>query len=517
MDKQSLIQLIGGLGMFLLGIHHLTEGLKGIAGDALRRALNTLVAGKWSAMLTGTVFTAIIQSSSATTLMVIGFVSAGLVTFPQAVAVVLGANLGTTATSWLVAVFGFKLKIAVVALPMLGVGAFLWLLGKGRIRAVGAMLAGFGLIFTGIDYLQAGMAGVDWNLSDMGGGMRAQWLLAGIGLLMTVAMQSSSAAGATTLVALAAGTVTLDQAFALVIGQNIGTTVTAAMAAVGGGMAVKRTALAHILFNVITGLLAMFILQPLGLAARWLGELMQDDSGVLALAAFNTLFNVIGLMIFFPWLGGFARGIVWLTGRSGVSAVERLDPTVAKSGSPVALEAAWLALAELGAAACKVLKSRIDDGDETAAEIRAEIPQVRMFIENLRFEGTEAQTLVDRRVRIWHALDHLSKLADDLAEPSLPGRMETLDEEFRQARLALEGWISGGAVDLEKVVALETSSLHFTEARKDHRARLLEDVALGRFMPQQAATRLEIIRWTDDALYHAWRLAHSLNASKGSV
>jgi phosphate:Na+ symporter len=155
----SAVTVVGGLGLFLLGIHHLTEGLKGLAGDALRRALQTLVGGRLSAVVSGALFTVAIQSSTATTLTVIGFVSAGLVTFSQAVGVIIGATLGTTSTPWLVAIFGFRLRISGFALPMLGIGAFLWVITKGRTRSFGAILAGFGLLFIGIDYLQTGMKG----------------------------------------------------------------------------------------------------------------------------------------------------------------------------------------------------------------------------------------------------------------------------------------------------------------------------------------------------------------------
>jgi phosphate:Na+ symporter len=169
MDASSAITLFGGLGLFLLGIHHLTEGVKGLAGDSLRRTLQTVVSGRFSAVASGALFTAVIQSSTAATLTVIGFVSAGLVTLSQAIGIIIGATLGTTSTPWLVAIFGFRVRVSAAALPILGVGAFLWLIGKGKARSVGAMLAGFGLIFTGIEYLQTGMAGITWNLDAFAG------------------------------------------------------------------------------------------------------------------------------------------------------------------------------------------------------------------------------------------------------------------------------------------------------------------------------------------------------------
>ena len=200
--------ILGGLGLFLLGIHHLTEGLKGFAGNALRDALQTVVRGRFSAVVFGAVFTALIQSSSATVLTVIGFVSAGLVTFSQAIGVLVGATFGTSTTPWLVAFFGFRVQIAAFAMPLVGVGAFLWLMAQGRLRALGAVLAGFGLIFIGLDYLQSGMGNVSWNIDAfVGEGWTAYLLLAGLGTIMTIVMQSSSAAAAAMLVALHLGSV----------------------------------------------------------------------------------------------------------------------------------------------------------------------------------------------------------------------------------------------------------------------------------------------------------------------
>src|SRR5689334_18484092 len=247
MNASSVVELIGGIGLFLLGIHHLTEGLKGLSGDSLRRTLQKFVTGRFSAVISGVLLTIATQSSTATILAVIGFVGAGLITLSQAIAVNMGATLGTTSTPWMVAILGLRLRIASAALPVLGVGAFLWLVARGKTRSLGAVLAGFGLIFTGIDFLQTGMAGIKWNLDAWAGaGFGAMWVLAGIGLVMTVVMQSSSAAAATPLVALDAGSLTFEQGCAMIVGQSVGTAATTALAVIGGGIAVRRTALAHV-------------------------------------------------------------------------------------------------------------------------------------------------------------------------------------------------------------------------------------------------------------------------------
>src|SRR5262245_56267076 len=179
MTLSAVVILMGGIGLFLLGIHHLTEGLRGLAGDSLRRTLQRLASGPFSAVASGAVFTAVIQSSTAAILTVIGFVSAGLMTFPQSIGVMMGATLGTTSTPWLLAVFGFRLRIALLALPLIGVGALLWMVARGRLRSAGAVLAGFGLLFVAIDYMQTGMEGVSWNFESFTG-PASLWILAGV-------------------------------------------------------------------------------------------------------------------------------------------------------------------------------------------------------------------------------------------------------------------------------------------------------------------------------------------------
>ena len=195
------------------------------------------------------------------------------------------------------AFFGFRLRISAFALPMVGIGAFLWLIAKGKTRSAGAILAGFGLLFVGIDYLQNGMEGISWNLDAIGGsGFGWQWILAGVGILMSIVMQSSSAAAATTLVALHAGSLTFDQACAMIVGQSVGTAATSAMVAVGAGLAVRRAALAHIVYNVSVGIIGILLLGPLAAAARWAGAQFDDPNGVLALAAFSSIFSSSGFL-----------------------------------------------------------------------------------------------------------------------------------------------------------------------------------------------------------------------------
>jgi phosphate:Na+ symporter len=523
MYASSAVDIVGGIGLFLLGIHHLTEGLKGLSGDSLRRTLQKFVSGRFSAVISGVVLTVATQSSTATILAVIGFVGAGLITLSQAIAVNMGATLGTTSTPWMVAILGLRLRIASVALPILGIGAFLWLVARGKTRSLGAVLAGFGLIFTGIDFLQTGMAGVKWNLDAWAGtGLAAMWILAGIGIVMTVVMQSSSAAVVTTLVALDAGSLTFEQACAMVVGQSIGTAVTTGLAVISGGIDVRRTALAHIIYSLVVGVLGMLFLKPLTGAAEWVGSQLDDSHNVLALAAFSTIFKFMGVVAFYPWINPFARLVVRISGKGSDSAVSRLDSTLANAGGGVALEAGWRASLELGRDAIDVVRRRFEGELVAYAPPITAVQEIDRFLESLSLETIDLTTIGPRLIRLVHALDHLAELHDDLAQLPAPASGWRPPTNVVAGAQALAGWLAA-TKDPESVPepyvleALRHSSEQLTLDRDSTRKTLLEDIALQRTPAATARAHLEILVWADRTLYHAWRLAESVQKASGKL
>jgi phosphate:Na+ symporter len=517
----SAVTVLGGLGLFLLGIHHLTEGLKALAGDSLRRAMQTLVGGRLSAVVSGAVFTVMLQSSTATTLTVIGFVSAGLVTFSQAVGVIIGATFGTTSTPWLVAIFGLRLRISAFAMPMIGIGAFLWIVARGRTRAAGAILAGFGLLFVGIDYLQTGMKGVSWNLDAIGGsGFGWQWLLAGVGILMSVIMQSSSAAAATTLVALSAGSLSFEQACALIVGQSIGTAATSALVAIGAGLAVRRAALAHIVYNVAVGIIGILALTPIAAAGRWVGEQFDDPQGVLALAAFSSIFKLVGVAAFFPWLDGFSRFIARISGTGAESAVNRLDPALAAAGGAVALEAARRALLELARGSVEISRRWLAGEAVAYAPPIEAVRQLDDFLESLSLETLDLGAFEQQLVRTCHALDHLNQLQDALKRnPPVGGGLPS-PPSFAASAQALAAWLDATndpatVVKPAVVIAIEEVANRLADERQITRDELLEDVASQRIAVAPARSALEALAWAEGAIYHAWHLAEALRTVAG--
>lgn len=297
--------IIGGLGLFLLAIGMMTDGLKLAAGNALR----TLLA-KWSktpfrGVVSGAAMTALVQSSSAVTVASLGFVNAGLLSMRHALGIVYGANIGTTMTGWLVAMVGFKLNIQAVALPMIGVGMILKLIKpNSRLASVGIAIAGFGLFFVGIDSLKTAFEGIvsTFDLSQFKAeGVEGFLMYLVIGFVMTVLTQSSSASIALTITAATSGMVGIYAAGAMVIGANIGTTSTAMFASIGATSSAKRVAAAQVVFNVVTAVVAALILPLLFGLIHWITAVAEIDADPgITLAIFHTLFNLLGVALIFP-------------------------------------------------------------------------------------------------------------------------------------------------------------------------------------------------------------------------
>jgi phosphate:Na+ symporter len=298
--------LAGGVGIFLLAVGMITDGLKHAAGSGLRSLL-----GKWTrspihGVFTGFLITAVVQSSSAITVATIGFVNAGLMTLTQALGVIFGANIGTTITGWLVAIIGFEINISAIALPIIGVGMLLRLTGgQSRSAAVGTALVGFGLFFIGIQVLKDAFEGIVATL-DMErftlNGLPGLLFYLGLGFLMTVLTQSSSAAIAITLTATSGGLIGLYAAGAMVIGANVGTTSTAVLSVLGATASAKRVAAAHVLFNSITGLVALILLPIMFYLVNSIAELLNVEAiPTVTLALFHTVFNVLGVVLMLPF------------------------------------------------------------------------------------------------------------------------------------------------------------------------------------------------------------------------
>lgn len=302
----ELATLAAGVGLFVMGIGRLEEGFRAFSGGALERWLKWSTSGLWKSLLVGIVSTAAVQSSTLVTLLGIAFLSAGLINTLGGVGLTLGANLGTTSGAWLIALAGLKLNMAQLSMPMLAFGVFLARREEAGWRGGGLALLGIGLVFLGIDLMKTGFSGFEgaFDLARFAvDGWAGVFLFVLIGALATVIMQSSHATLVLTLAALAAGQVNYDNALALVIGANLGSTATALFAAIGSNNAGRRIAATHLIFNLVTAGGALLMLHPLVAAVEWLAQLagLGSDEHMLKLAIFHTLYNVFGLALTLPW------------------------------------------------------------------------------------------------------------------------------------------------------------------------------------------------------------------------
>jgi phosphate:Na+ symporter len=416
--------LAGGLGLFLLAVKMITDGLKLAGGGTLRDLLGHWTYTPMRGIATGLTITAIVQSSSAVTVATIGFVNAGLLSLYQALGVVYGANIGTTMTGWLVALVGFKINIEAFALPLVGIGMLLRLTkGTTRLGSLGEALAGFGLFFIGIDVLREafeGLAhGIDLQQLSIDG-ISGILLYLCIGFLMTLFTQSSSAAMAITLTATTGGILTFEAAAVMVIGANIGTTSTAAFAVIGATPNAKRVAMAHIIFNLMTGVVALTLLPVMLWVINKTGEMLQlADSPVVSLALFHTVFNMIGVILILPFSKRLSKFLEkkFRTMEEIEGKPKYLDKTVA--GTPaLALNAITLELARIGEISRRMAITALSTESGPSKHLYGE----RTAIKNLeqamgdfiaRLEKTTlTQDIVEQLPEALHALQHYTTVSE---------------------------------------------------------------------------------------------------------
>ena len=305
----DLLKLLGALAMFLYGMKIMSEGLQKFAGDRLRNILTAMTTNRVTGVLTGVLITALIQSSSATTVMVVSFVNAGLLSLSQSIGVIMGANIGTTVTAWIISTLGFKVDMAAMSLPLLAVGVPLLFSGKSNRKSIGEFIFGFSFLFMGLSLLKENapdlgrnpeMLSFVQNYTDMGFASVILFVL--IGTVLTMIVQASAATMAITLIMCANGWISFELGAALVLGENIGTTITANLAALTGNVPSKRAALAHLVFNVFGVIWVLCLFKPVTMGVSWFVEdVMQTVDPAVAvsfkLSAFHTAFNICNVLI----------------------------------------------------------------------------------------------------------------------------------------------------------------------------------------------------------------------------
>ena len=327
----DFLQLIGALGIFIFGMKIFSDGLQKVAGNKLRSILKGMTKNRLSGILTGFGATTITQSSTTTTVMVVSFVNAGLITFIESTGVIMGANIGTTVTAWMVSIFGFQMKITPVAISLIGIFFPFLFVGSDKLKNTAEAMIGFGILFIGLEFIKEAVPNIQDNPemfaaldSFTGFGFASIIIFVFVGTLLTLLTQSSSAATAITLVMLFQGWINFPIAAAMILGENIGTTVTANIAAIVGNVHAKRAARFHLIFNLIGVIWMLFLINPflIGIDAIMqkfvpeVGSIFDDSqearaAATLGLSLFHTTFNILNVSLLF----GFVPAIIRLVER----------------------------------------------------------------------------------------------------------------------------------------------------------------------------------------------------------
>lgn len=513
MSWQVLSMTLGGIGLLLLGMGMMTDSLKAAAGSSLRGFLEHSTQTRLRAALTGFAITALVQSSSAVIVTTLGFTNAGMLRLKQAAWVVFGSNVGTTMTAWIVALVGLKFKVEVVALPLIGIGVLLKLFARtARLPYIGAALAGFGILFLGLGMLRDAFGGVaDWLPMEQLGTSGAPGIVLGVllGAVLTALIQSSSAALAIIITASVTGVLTPLLGASLVIGANLGTTVTSVLASIGATTNARRLALVHVTEKLFTGTIALILLAPLWWVAQWLvgGEGRTNISTGLAL--FHTLFNLLGITL------------MWFLSDHLLRRVERwVKQPELSSDRPRYLDDTVLALPSMGIAAIhseikRVFKQLLGHG-RGLIDAGAEPPPEASLSTGVLLEAIQqfsnrlgAQAAMDELSETFLNLNwareecvQLADLLRDLAELPAADVQQALTPALKDRFLSL---MLTGELKLLSAEGRRKCLEEVKQLRRQRRAELLSLMKTGAISPSAATHRLRVIALFEES---AKRILH---------
>lgn len=510
----DLFIIFGGIGLFLLGMTMLTSGLKEVAGNALKKWLNRFTGGIFSSIFSGMIMTILVQSSTATTLLTIGFVSAGLLTFAQSIGVIIGANIGSTSTGWIIALIGFKISLQAISMPIIGIGVFVQLLAPKDFKTYGSLLTGFGLLFLGIDVLQDGMAMLGDIFSFESLAADTFWMkiaLILIGLLMAFVMQASSASMAATLTALFAGAIDFEQAAYLVIGQHIGTTATALFASIGTSIQAKRTAMTHVLFNVVTAII-ITIAAPLVFQLTETITVFINGSfdAPLGLAIFHTLFSVLGAIIFVPIIKPFSKIVMKMIPEKENVLTRHLDPQIV-SIPAVAIEVSFKTLLAMVQEVTKALATLLQakkvtiEYEKKMHDVEEAITITKGFLDTIQSKSTKDR---QKHLAILHALDHLNRLVKVMREQQKVEAIylqKQLMEKWQEVLLNVQEGLQNNDKLIEVAGVLEFTSGEMAKERRKRRDDYFERSVANETELEIAVSKVEALLWIDRLVYHYWR------------
>ena len=429
----SIFALFGSLGLFLYGMKVMSEGLEKFAGERLRNILGLMTRNRFVGVFTGIILTALIQSSSATTVMVVSFVNAGLMTLSQAIGVIMGANIGTTVTAWIISAVGFKVNIAAFAIPLLAVGMPLIFSSKGNRKNVGEFIFGFSFLFMGLSYLQE--AAVAMNIGGIVANMLAVvpqdsfltiLLFVVVGAIVTMIVQASAATMAITLMLFGMNIpgFSFEEAAALAMGQNIGTTITAFMASLTANAQARRAALAHMFFNVFGVVVVLLVFYPACDAVSWfVDNVMGGGNELFKLSSFHTAFNVLNTVILIGFVKQIEAFVCWVIPQTESEEEYRLQYI-----SAGILSTAELSILEAQKEVknfcqrCERMAGFVDDlmhtdKDDDFNQLFSRIEKYENITDNMEMEianylhkVSEGRLSVDSKMQIMHMLRQVTEL-----------------------------------------------------------------------------------------------------------
>jgi len=519
-----VVQVAGGIGLFLLGMIVMTEGLRALAGGTMRSALMRFTKSPVTGALTGAASTAILQSSSLTTVAAVGFVSAELITFPDALGIIFGANIGTTFKGWIIALLGFKFSLSNVFLPLVFVGAVLRLFTKGRLSTIGYTIAGFGLIFVGITYMQSSMSEMHSFISFENlpaDSLTSRLFLVLIGVVFTTITQSSSAGVVAALTALYAGLINFNQAAALVIGMDIGTTMTAALATVGGSVGAKRTGFSHVIYNLLTATGALILLTPYTRIWDYFSPGALVENAEIALVGFHTFFNTIGVIAILPFTNHFARFMQRLIPEKPSLYVAKLDEALLEEPN-LALNAVQSTIKNESIALFRHVNAIMGDTKTGKRvdlyELQSALNGTHLFVDHITIKTAEDANW-ERFVNIIHTLDHLQRLHERCEEDEDRAVTARDTPELAEECTVLTNTIKEIIQDIEDNnwhhaydIANKAGEIIHSKVRP-YRAQVMSKVATGELDVNQGTSNLEAIRWLRRVSRHVTRITQHTEAS----
>lgn len=528
----AVLTLVGALGLFLFGMKLMSESLQKVAGSKMRQILGAMTNNRIKGVFTGLLVTTTIQSSSATTVMIVSFVNAGLISLVASVGVIMGANIGTTVTAWIIAILGFKVKLSFLSLPLIGLSFPLIFSKKGQLKSWGEFVMGFAILFIGLQFLKESVPGIDGDsnilrylgsLTDMG--YASIFLFVMVGTVLTVIIQSSSATMALTLVMCYNGLIPFEMAAAMVLGENIGTTITANLAALVANVTAKRTARAHLIFNSF-GVIWMLILFPWFLEG--LDWFLQEKHGIsilntnlsqsdydsvkfiypIALAVFHTTFNIINTLVLFgfaPFIAKVATKMVPDRGEEDESFRLQFISSGVFSTSEIAIVQAQKEISSFGIRLNKMFSiiqkmmdeeknkkfhkylAKVGKHEEVTDELEVEIAEYLMRVSETKISHDSSKKIramlkiIDDMESVGDSIFQLSKIMElerenktklnDDQKEALNDMYSLIEEAFSEMSVNLENNFRD--IDSAKAIAIEQK---INEQRNQMRRQHVEDL-----------------------------------------